>query len=278
MSLVIHAINTVEMDIVGLEQIFLYGGTLGRSVADGPLRPYAYRDSIELPSGLVGDGMLNPAVLFLIEGGEKRIVVETGVSPENVETFNTCCERYGIKQFYRHTDEHDIEDRLRERGVTPDMIDIVIPTHLHPDHSSNGGMFTKATIVTQHDSLPWALSPPPWAPYFWPEFRHYYLDVLDRVKLIEGHQEIIEGVEVWKTGGHVPGHQIVTVETAKGTVVMTGDIVLNYRHLEMDWPMGTYWSGPEVFAAYQLIREKADIVLPSHDFELWDRHPDGFIG
>lgn len=280
MSLVIHAINTVEMDIAGLEQIFLYGGTIAveQGIADGPLRPHAYRERVELPSGVVREGMLNPAPLFLIEGGEKIVIVETGVSPANVETFNLCCERYGINQFYRQTDEHDIESQLRARGITPDKVDIVIPTHLHPDHSSNGEMYTNATIITQRDSIPWALTPPPWAPYFWPEFRPNYVNVLDRIKAIEGHQKIIDGVEVWKVGGHVPGHQIVTVETAQGTAVLTGDIVLNYRHIELDWPMGTFWNGAEVFAAYELIREKADIIVPSHDFELWKRHPDGVIG
>lgn len=280
MKLRIHALNTVEMDIAGLEQIYFYGGTLSveRDITRGPLRPFSYRERIELPTGVVREGMINPAPMWLIEGAEYKILVETGVSDENVETLNECFVKYGINQYYRKRPEHDVKRLLAERGVKPEEIDIIIATHLHPDHCSNAGMFKNAKIIAQQDTIAWALTPPPWASYYYPEFRKYFVDVLDRIKMIEGDHKITDGVEVWKVGGHVPGQQVVTVQTAKGLAIICGDAVLNYKHIENDWPMGTFWNVHEVMAGYARIRRNAAIILPQHDMEVWERYKDGIIG
>ena len=280
MSLRIHALNSVEMDIAGLEQIFLYGGAVPggvESVANGPLRPFGYRERVELPTGYVSEGCTNPAPIWYIEGAEKKILVETGVSGENVDTFNECCLRYGIHQYYNKHPEHDITKMLKERGVSPDEIDIVILTHIHPDHASNGSMFPNATFVAQQDTVAWGLTPPPWAPYYYPEMHKYTLDLVDRITMIEGHQKIVDGIEVIKVGGHVPGEQLVTVQVDSGLAIITGDAALTYNHLEHNWPMGTFWNVHEVIAAYDLIRRRADIVLPQHEMEIWHRYPDGII-
>lgn len=118
--------NTVEMDILGLDQIFLAGGYgLEGGFGASCICPSAYRSDISLPAGSgtsrvqPGEGMLNPAPMFYIEGGSKKILVETGLSQENVDVFNHCAEKYGINQFYRKRPEHDVVDLLASRGVTP---------------------------------------------------------------------------------------------------------------------------------------------------------------
>lgn len=278
MPLKIHALNSVSMDIVGLEQIYLTGGSLSEELREGPLRPHAYCSHISMPDGFTREGMKNPAPFFYIEGAGKKIIVETGVSQANLDTFNECVLKYGIKQWYNKGPEHDIEQLLLSRGVRPEEIDIVIPTHLHLDHGANGEQFPNAKFLIQRDSLPWALTPPAWAPYFFEEFRPFFTKILPQVVMIEGDVDVVPGVRIHKVGGHVPGHVMVSVDTPDGVAMITGDIVLNYRHIENDWPMGTFWNGDEVLRAYQLIHDKADIVVPSHDFELWERHKDGIIG
>ena len=278
MTIKIHALNTVSMDIVGLEQIYLWGGSMSHELREGPMRPHAYCSHISMPDGFTREGMKNPAPMFYIEGAGKKILVETGVSPANADTFNDCVLKYGISQWYNKGPEHDIEELLKSRGVRPEEIDIVIPTHLHLDHGANAEQFPNAKILLQRDSLPWAIMPPKWAPYFFEEFRPFFTKVVDRMVMIEGDVEVVPGVRIHKVGGHVPGHVMVSVDTADGVAMLTGDIVLNYRHIENDWPMGTFWNGDEVLRAYELIHRTSDIVVPSHDFELWERHKDGIIG
>lgn len=285
MSLRIHALNTVEMDILGLDQILLYGGSgLEGGFGASCVCPFAYRPELSLPEGYghgkiqPGEGMINPAPMFYIEGGGKKILVESGLSQANVDVFNECAKKYGINQYYRKNPEHDVDMLLESRGVTAAEIDIVIPTHLHVDHSLNLEHYPNAEILIQRDSIPWMVAPPRWAPYMFPEFVPYFTRVLDRIHTIEGDRQVIPGVRIKKVGGHVPGHVIVEVDTAEGTAIITGDIALNYAHIEQEWPAGTFWNGDEVLEAYEYIRANADIVVPSHDFELWERHPNGIIG
>ena len=50
---------------------------------------------------------------------------------------------------------------LRQRGLEPGDIDVVINTHLHWDHCSNNALFPKATFYVQRDELGYACAPLP---------------------------------------------------------------------------------------------------------------------
>jgi glyoxylase-like metal-dependent hydrolase (beta-lactamase superfamily II) len=190
-----------------------------------------------------------------------------------------------------------VEKALQKNGVTPGQIEMVIYTHLHNDHAGNCDLFPKAKHVFQKDEWINLLDPVPAQR----ARRDYDLDVapllvkLDTIK-INGDVEILPGVKLYKAPGHSLGSQLVTVETAKGTMVILGDLCLTYCHIfpetdklidlegntrkvkpnvELYGPaipfFGVYdyfdWYD-SVYKAKALCQGRRDFVLPGHETEL----------
>ena len=84
---------------------------------------------------------------------------------------------------------------------------------------------------------------------------------------------MLPGPVTRSTGGHSPGHQIVTIETEGGLVVIPGDEVYMYENLEQDVPIGYYHDFEKVVAAMDMISALGGHVLPAHDPTVAERHP-----
>ena len=89
--------------------------------------------------------------------------------------------------------------------------------------------------------------------------------------------ELCEGIDIVHMGGHSPGLLSVLVNTVSGCIAIASDLVHSYRNLELDWPIGSFWNLTQVIAGVKYLKEQADILLPSHDWELWQRFPNGYI-
>jgi len=79
---------------------------------------------------------------------------------------------------------------------------------------------------------------------------------------------------VHRVGGHTAGLQIVTVETARGTVVLTSDASHFYRNVETRQPVQIITSLPEMLAAFETIHALAgapELIVAGHDPEVADR-------
>jgi len=115
---------------------------------------------------------------------------------------------------------------------------------------------------------------------------------LDTIK-IEGDLEIFPGVKLYKAPGHSLGSQLITVETAKGTMVILGDLCRSYCHIfpETDEHIDLYgekrkvktnveFYGPaipstiiydyfawydSVYKAKALAQGRREFVLPGHE-------------
>jgi glyoxylase-like metal-dependent hydrolase (beta-lactamase superfamily II) len=59
----------------------------------------------------------------------------------------------------------------------------VVHTHLHFDHVGSNEAFPNARFLVHGAELPWALSPPPYGAYYYPEFGEHVRRVLDRVHM-----------------------------------------------------------------------------------------------
>ena len=62
------------------------------------------------------------------------------------------------------------------------------------------------------------------------------LNYANRVRVIQGDREVLPGLRVHRIGGHTAGLQIVSVETAKGPVVLTSDASHFYRNVSASSP------------------------------------------
>lgn len=236
--------------------------------------PYGFKEAIRFPDGTVSAGVRQPAPIWYIEGAKERILVDTSFDPSPERTLEVIGRSYGCSR----SPDQTVEAALSKVGVKPEEIDLVILTHLHHDHIGHNELFTNATFIAQNDELPLALAPPRSGfLFYYKEFAHHVLNVIDRMELIDGDKKITEGVEVWKMGGHSPGLMSVIVETDAGRIAIASDLVYDYKNLELDLPIGTYWNMKEVTNAYQRLRLATDIVLPNHDWRILKEYPNGEI-
>ena len=151
---------------------------------------------------------------------------------------------------------------LAAAGLTPDDVDFVINTHLHFDHAGNNWLFTAATIFVQREQYEFADGHEAFPNQYWnvPGLRY---------ELVDGRREVLPGVEVLPTPGHVPGHQsVVLTLPATGTVVLAGDAVHVQASYELD-----NWDGHLDPAAardsaamlLRLARERDAVYLLGHE-------------
>ena len=213
----------------------------------------------------------------LVRGGGRAILIDTGI--DNLESYLTE-EQVG---HFVSAPSRTTEELLREVGVAPEDVDTLILTHLHFDHYMNAHLFPNARIILNRRDWLYVLMPEnkryaPRVGFPREVFGWLANEAWERLELVDGEVEVLPGIRVIWTGGHSPGHQIVTVETAQGTVVIPGDEIYMYENLEADIPIGYYYDFENVVSAMDLIREMDGIVLPTHDPKVHERHPSSRIG
>ena len=152
-----------------------------------------------------------PIVCYLVQTEDGRnIVIDTGlpeVMPEEEKDFEN---------------GQNVIQQLASIGLKPDDIDTVISTHYDIDHAGRHAAFTKAQYIVQRVHHLEAMSGNPrFAP-----LRSEWEQPMERIRLVDGDTELLPGLELIETSGHVPGHQSVLVRLPKtGTVLLTVDAV-----------------------------------------------------
>jgi N-acyl homoserine lactone hydrolase len=206
-----------------------------------------------------GETYLSPAVAWFIEGADKNIIVDTGITGEGVRHYRT----------YPCTDVNSFEGALAKVGLTPEKIDIVIQTHLHYDHCFNTAKCVNARVIVQESELKYAYSPHTLHSHtYFPElFKN------SRLVPVEGDAEIVEGISVLHTPGHSPGGQSVVIDTDQGKAIITGfcSIWDNFRPSEQIKgympviPAWLYYDLYQWFDSAMKVKGMADIIIPTHD-------------
>jgi N-acyl homoserine lactone hydrolase len=204
-----------------------------------------------------------PICAWLIEGGDKQILVDTGANAELASEFRGFPAE-SLKSF---------EDALGGLGLTPSDIDIVIQTHLHWDHCANTSKCTKAKVVVQEEELKSAFSP---HPILAPTYKQSLLGDLNFV-VVRGHCQIVPGIELIPTPGHTPGCQSVAVSSVQGKAIITGFCCLKenfeppreapkaIREITPVLAPGIHLNAKDAFDSALLIKGLADILIPCHD-------------
>ncbi|MBU1055477.1 MAG: N-acyl homoserine lactonase family protein [Proteobacteria bacterium] len=203
-----------------------------------------------------GKRILLPVYMFYIKGGDKNIIVDTGLEQFVVseETEKKC----GFKVL-------EFESALESFNLTPEEIDIIIHTHLHNDHCENDYKCKNAVVYVQKAELDFFKNPHPID-------HRYYPDVLDDVNVveIEGDVKIEDGIEVIFSPGHTVGGQSVSINTAKGRAVITG-FCCNEKNFPEKGPAicpGVHIDVIKAYESAQKIKNLADILIPLHDISI----------
>ena len=207
-----------------------------------------------------------PVFAFLIEGGGRKILVDTGMSDTE----------QSVK--YHHNGRQEpgqaIHDQLANLGVAPEDIEIIIFTHLHWDHCYNMKRFTKARLYVSEEEYKFALDP---IPPYWVSYEHRNAGLVPpfdgcHFNLIHGEEEIVEGIRAFPTPGHSPGHQAISVQTEKGLYVLVGDLFFVRENLVPDeerrWPLlpiARFANLIDLWKSSEKVLRRADYVLMTHD-------------
>ncbi len=202
-----------------------------------------------------------PIVCYLVQTGDgKNILIDSGL-PESMPE--------GEAEF---ENGQDVLEQLASIGLQPDDIETVISTHYDIDHAGRHAAFPKAHYVVQRVHHLDAASNPRFAAN-----RPQWDQPMERIRLVDGDMELLPGLELIETSGHVPGHQSVLVRLPKtGAIVLPIDAVpfgAGFTRDEQD-----NGSNPDAEAirasTVKLLdlveREHIRLVIFGHDKEQWE--------
>jgi len=117
----------------------------------------------------------------------------------------------------------DVPSLLDGLGVAPGDVDLVVCTHLDPDHAGNHDVFGGAEFVVQRRHHAWAVSD---AGARCGATRDRWDRPDARFRLVDGDTELLPGIELIESSGHVPGHQSVLVRLPRtGPVLLAADAI-----------------------------------------------------
>jgi len=170
---------------------------------------------------------------LLVDGGERKVLVDTGVGAKLDELQRTLYEV-----------EHKglgLDAELGRAGVTREDVTDVVLTNLHFDHA--GGLtqrqpdgslslaFPNATVHLQRRHWRWAHHPSELdaAGFVLEDFA--LLERYGKLHLIEGSTELYEGLQLGVSEGHTVGMQLVRVQDDDQVVAFCGDLIPTRFHL-----------------------------------------------
>jgi glyoxylase-like metal-dependent hydrolase (beta-lactamase superfamily II) len=205
--------------------------------------------------------------LWVILGGPYPIVLDTGFSAADAQ-------RREARRWVSPT------EMLARVGVKAAEVPVALISHLHWDHWDGYQFFPGARFWVQREEME-----------FWTGFggqhAHYRLfaeaepladlvklNYAGRVRLVEGETPVLPGLNAHLIGGHTAGLQVVSVETAKGTVVLTSDASHFYRNIERRDPVQIITNLPQMLRGFERIDELAGSparVVTGHDPEVAKR-------
>ncbi len=213
--------------------------------------------------------------LWCIKGEDTAILVDTGMADEAAETFHTAKYLGGARY---------LEDRLRKLGVEPADIEIVIVSHLHSDHFSAYQLYPKATFYIQRKEIEFFSGP---GVKFRQVSQHapnmsevMSLAYANRIRYLDGNEQVAPGIRVVLVGGHTPGSQAVVVATSKGEAVICADAMDLYQNMA-EGVVGMYVDlMPALFALdkIRVLASSPELIIPGHDPLVMSKFPNPIDG
>ena len=171
---------------------------------------------------------------------------------------------------------------LRLLGIDPETVEDVIISHMHYDHVGSFHKFSKARFHLQEEEMRYATG----RYMCHHRLRHSFefedvagivrMTFADRVVFHDGDVELAPGIKLHACGGHSMGLQCVTVETARGTVVLASDVTHFYENLEAKRPFTTAFHVGDMLESFDRLKALAQTpqhIIPGHDPLVMQRYP-----
>jgi glyoxylase-like metal-dependent hydrolase (beta-lactamase superfamily II) len=186
---------------------------------------------------------------LLVEHPDGLVLIDTALGNKEEARF---LDIYGVEN-QGLEGASQLEDALASVGFLPADIRWVINTHLHFDHAGGNTTmdpdleddprrhvrpsFPNATYVVQRAELEFArhTNERTRASYLPHNFEP--IAAADRWRLLDGEGEVLPGISVRLTPGHVPFHQSVVLRDRGDTAVFLADLIPTVAHLPLPWIM-----------------------------------------
>jgi len=239
--------------------------------ASGPQRLYLMQVAT-----LIFDQLRLPVPCYLIQTGDgKNILIDSGLPP-NFQPLPNVPGMQGIEH------RKNVMEQLATIGVRPPDIDILICTHYDVDHAGNNGAFPNTRLIAQRLQHEVASAGNP----RFALTRSQWEQPASRYQLVDGDTELLPGLDLIETSGHVPGHQAVLVHLPQtGPVLLTIDAVPVQAYFTADRqasPMDANGAG-SIASTRKLLdlveRRHISLVIFGHDGPQWStlkQLPDSF--
>ncbi|WP_029422687.1 MBL fold metallo-hydrolase [Alicyclobacillus macrosporangiidus] len=191
--------------------------------------------------GVSDRGYLGWSSITWVQSGKVNIVIDTGT--------------YG--------DYPMLREAFLRAGIQPEAVDILVLSHFHFDHVINTRLFPNARILLSRTEADYATSGA--ADWAIPEGYFPVVEATRRLELVNGNEQIAEGVWLMPTPGHTPGHMSVRVQHDDGrTVVLAADAVKNLAEL-LTGEVRMAWDPSVSRRTIEMLRQEADVIIPGHD-------------
>ena len=219
---------------------------------------------------------------LLIEHDDGLVLVDTGAGNKENEKF---VDIYGIENA-GDPGPTALEDGIRAAGHSPEDVRLVINTHLHFDHAGgntrrhpDGSVrlaFPNARYVVQRGEYQYATHTNERTAASYLPDNFVPVEAAGRWDFVEGEEDVVPGIGVLPTPGHVPFHQAVILRSQGETAAFVADLVPTVAHLPLPWIMG-YDVEPLVTleTKRRVLRRAADeewLIVFEHDWTVpWSR-------
>ncbi len=217
---------------------------------------------------IFGQGDPVPSYLIRTDDGI-NVLIDTGFSPEMIAASQ---QSDTTEQYIR--DAVPITDHLATLGLAPTDIHYLIATHFDPDHAGAHDAFPNAEIVVQRAHYQMAKEGTD---------RRYTMNQSHwdapglRYRFVDGDTELLPGITLIETSGHVPGHQSVLVRLNEtGPVLLTIDAINYAGQRDPDTRTVAGYDTDEVSVRAStrklrdlVAREDVRLVIYGHDRKQW---------
>ena len=188
-----------------------------------------------------------------IQFGMRCLLIEHDVGPILIDTGAGNKEDAKFYEIYGVENRGDpgptcLEDGLRQAGVRPEDVVMVINSHLHFDHAGGNTLkdetgviraaLPNARYVINRGEYDYATHPNERTAASY--FPHNFAPLVEAglVDWVEGEREIVKGIRAIPTPGHTPHHQGLLIESDGEKAFFIADLVPTAVHLPLPWIMG----------------------------------------
>jgi glyoxylase-like metal-dependent hydrolase (beta-lactamase superfamily II) len=186
----------------------------------------------------------------LVEHSDGLVLIDTALGNKEDAKF---LDIYGVEN-QGLEGATQLEDALASAGFLPRDVKLVINTHLHFDHAGGNTTmdpdlendprrhirpaFPNATYVVQREELEFAQHTNERTRASYLPHNFDPITAANRWRLLDGERDVVPGISVRLTPGHVPFHQAVMIRDRGETAVFVGDLFPTTAHLPLPWIMG----------------------------------------